>query len=124
MNQDKSDQIGSRPIREHNDEQFDVVYLNSLRETYVVFILFAIFCLISITTCFVYGYPSHDTMDQPVPLVWGMPSWVFWGIVVPWLAVDIVAIWFCFFFMQADDLGEEQADDISRDVNESAGEDL
>ena len=36
----------------------------------------------------------------------GMPRWVFWGIFMPWLFVDAVTIWFVFFFMKDDDLGE------------------
>jgi len=38
---------------------------------------------------------------ESIWLVFGMPAWVFWGIALPWLAVDLVAFWFCFFYMTA-----------------------
>jgi len=34
-----------------------------------------------------------------------MPSWVVWGIAVPWIVADIFTVWFCFFYMKDDDLG-------------------
>ena len=41
--------------------------------------------------------------------VWGLPSWVFWSVLVPWLAATLFTFWFAWFFMKNDDLG--QADD-------------
>lgn len=46
--------------------------------------------------------PSPAVPGRPVQLsmVLGLPAWVFWGIVLPWLAVDVVAVWFCFVWMR------------------------
>lgn len=46
--------------------------------------------------------PSTAVLERPVQLsmVLGLPAWVFWGIVLPWLVVDVVAVWFCFVWMR------------------------
>ena len=88
--------------------EYDPTYMHSLRETYVIIALFAFFCVWSIYVCYNYGYLSPSETRATVSTVLGMPSWAFWGICLPWIAVDIVAVWFCFFFMEPDDLGEDQ----------------
>ncbi|MBP87849.1 MAG: hypothetical protein CMJ64_14190 [Planctomycetaceae bacterium] len=92
------------------EPEWDPTYLHSLREVYVIIALFAFFCVWSIFVCYNYGYLSPGEQRSTVTTVLGMPSWAFWGLCLPWLAVDIVAIWFCFFFMVPDDLGEDQPD--------------
>ena len=42
---------------------------------------------------------------ENIPTTLGMPSWVVWGIAVPWIVADIFTVWFCFFYMKDDDLG-------------------
>jgi len=37
----------------------------------------------------------------------GMPHWVFWGVVMPWVTTMIVSIWFALFCIRDDELGEE-----------------
>ena len=36
----------------------------------------------------------------------GVPVWVFWSIVIPWMLANIFTFWFCLFYMADDDLGE------------------
>ena len=96
----------SQPDRQ-TKPTYDRTYLHSLRETYVILGLFALFCVWSIVVSYNLGYVSESELGNEIRTVWGMPSWVWWGIFLPWIAVDVVAIWFCFFFMKADDLGEE-----------------
>jgi len=86
--------------------EYDPTYLHSLRELYVIIALFSVFCVWSICVCFNLGYIGPEESRAEVPMVLGMPSWAFWGVFLPWIVVDIVAVWFCFFFMQPDDLGE------------------
>ena len=40
-------------------------------------------------------------------LILGMPDWVFWAVVFPWGLALLFSIWFCFFFMADDDLGQD-----------------
>ncbi|MBJ42861.1 MAG: hypothetical protein CMJ80_06200 [Planctomycetaceae bacterium] len=96
---------------QRNLGEFDPTYLNALRETKVIIALFAVFCVWSVCVCYTYGYISPEETVDVIPTVWGIPSWVFWGILLPWLAVDVVAVWFCFFYMKVDDLGEAHEDE-------------
>lgn len=97
--------------------EYDPTYLNSLREAYVIMALFAVFCFWSIFVCYNYGYLGPSEQRSEVSTVFGVPSWAFWGIGLPWVVVDVVAVWFCFFFMKADDLGEaHEGEDLAEQV--------
>ena len=87
-------------------DEYDPVFLHARREALVIVALFSAFCLWSIYVCYNYGFMGPDDQQATVKIILGMPSWVFWGLFLPWIAVDAVAVWFCFFFMKADDLGE------------------
>ena len=67
--------------------------------------------------CYFNGY-IDDFDPQNLQTVWGIPSWLFYGIVVPWIAADIFTIWFCFCYMKDDDLGSEQEEsDIEKEFS-------
>jgi hypothetical protein len=61
--------------------------------------------------CYIYGYitPSRPLTERDVKPIWGVPSWVFWGVFVPWLVCGIVNVVFSAWFVADDDLGEELA---------------
>jgi len=69
--------------------------------------------------CYTQGY--HLPAGE-VEKTFGLPSWVFWGILVPWLVSDIFIGWFCFAYMQDDPLGEA-GDELAEDQPHGA-EDL
>jgi hypothetical protein len=46
-------------------------------------------------------YPEH------VQLLLGMPTWVFWSVVLPWAICLGFSVWFCFGYMADDDLGRD-----------------
>jgi hypothetical protein len=46
-----------------------------------------------------------------------MPSWLFTGILLPWIIADLFSAWVCFCFMQDDELGSA-GDEV--DTGESA----
>lgn len=97
--------------------EYDTTYLHSLRELYVILGLFAVFCFWSIFVCYNYGYLSPGEQRSEISMVLGMPAWAFWGLAFPWIVVDIVAVWFCFFYMKVDDLGEaHEGEDIAEQV--------
>ena len=98
-------------------DEYDPVFIHARRETLVIVALFAAFFLWSLFVCYNYGYLRPDAPEAPVKIVLGMPSWVFWGLFVPWIVVDVVAVWFCFFYMKADDLGEaHEGEDLAEQV--------
>jgi hypothetical protein len=91
---------------------FDPDYLRSLRELVVLLAIFGLAFLWSVFVSFWLGYQSEDqaTGTSELALILGMPSWVFWGVLVPWLAIDLVAIVFCFGYMKV----EEQLEPIEK----------
>ena len=54
---------------------------------------------------FGYNRPSSD-----LAFILGMPDWVFWSVVLPWVICLAFSAWFCFRFMSDDDLGQDQGD--------------
>lgn len=84
----------------------DPVYVHSRREAVWILVLWAIGFLWTVPCCYLLGYRSGA---ESIPLIWGMPAWVVWGVVVPWIACGAASVVLCAFFMQDDDLG--RADD-------------
>jgi hypothetical protein len=60
----------------------------------------------AVPVCYFTGYDSNIDPAK-LETLWGIPKWVFWGLVVPWLAADVFTVWLCFFYMKDDDLGED-----------------
>jgi hypothetical protein len=58
------------------------------------------------------GY-RRDPND--IGLVFGMPDWIFWSVVLPWAVCLVFSLWFCFFFMADDDLGQDPDEGASHD---------
>lgn len=103
--------------------ELDPVFLNSRREAIAIFLLW-FFCLLwTVPVSYALGY-GQEVVPGQVPTVMGMPSWVFWGLLLPWLAADGVTIWFCFRFIQNDDLGTVDGEEsvASRTETVKAGE--
>ena len=89
---------------------FDPVYLNSKREAIVLLFVMAVFLFWTVGSSYVMGYRSDA--ETIAARVMGMPSWVFWGVLIPWVAATITTIWFSWFFVANDPLGEAN-DEIS-----------
>ena len=88
--------------------KFDPVYVQARREALFILGLFLACFAWAILFSWWDGYRTEATLSEPMPLVLGLPRWVFWGIFVPWLAVDAITIWFALWYMRDDDLGESQ----------------
>lgn len=88
-------------------EQFelDPVFLNSRREAIAIFLLWFLCLLWAVPVCYAMGY-GQEVVPRQVPTVMGMPSWIFWGLLLPWLAADGATIWLCFRYIKNDPLGE------------------
>ena len=87
--------------------QLDPAFTNARREAFFILGLFACCFVWALGVYFADGYFPTSSVPGEIPTVLGMPRWVFWGIFLPWLVVDAVTIWFVFFFMRDDDLGEQ-----------------
>ena len=103
----------------------DPLVIHARRETLVILAAFVVCLLWSVGWCYSFGYPQMD--GGPISRTLGMPSWAFWGVLLPWLAADLFAVWFCFFFMADDPLGETEdesaRDDPTARVEDGPGED-
>jgi TRAP-type C4-dicarboxylate transport system permease small subunit len=40
---------------------------------------------------------------RPVISIGGIPNWVLWGILVPWVTLFVIHSWYSLFFLRADD---------------------
>jgi hypothetical protein len=75
----------------------------------VVLGFWLVFALWTVLACWRLGYEG-PTDPAKMKLVAGMPSWVFWGIVVPWVASMGFTIWFALCFMKDHDLDTDRPD--------------
>lgn len=108
------DSAGRPPV---SPPEWDPVFLHSRREAIVIFCIWLAGLLWAVPYCYLNGYAGNiDPAD--VATVWGIPSWLFWGIAVPWVVADLATIWFCFCFMQDDDLGvAHEGEDLAEDIH-------
>ena len=90
-----------------SSDAYDSVFLHARRETVMLLVVFAFFLAWTMIVSYSLGYrpPTAE-----VSTIWGMPSWVFWGVLVPWLAANAFTIWFAIFFVANDPLGEVAAE--------------
>jgi hypothetical protein len=78
---------------------------NARKEGLVIMTLWALCLFWSVGSAYLMGY----NVTGPVPLILGMPGWVFWSVLLPWGICLLFSTWFCFCFMAIDDLGEDPA---------------
>ena len=80
------------------------VFLNSRREAIVIFGAWFVAMCWSVPYCYINGY-GHQVDPETLSTTMGIPSWLFGGILLPWIAADVFTTWICFFFMKDDELG-------------------
>ena len=81
---------------------YDPVYLNARRESKFILIAWAAFGIWVVGFCMLKGY---DVDPDQMKVVMGMPSWVFWGIALPWFLAALLTVWFSLFYMKDDPPG-------------------
>lgn len=94
----------SAPKQAPSSQPPDPVLVHARREVAAIVVAFVICAIWSVSWCYFHGYYVED---KPLRTVMGLPSWVFWGIAVPWVICDVFTIWLCFAYMEDDPLGEE-----------------
>ena len=91
-------------------------YRQSLREFWCIIAV----CVIFITWTTLVGALTAFTLPEPgsdVPTILGMPRWVFFTVLFPWIAGNGVILWFSIYFMKdtsleaVDPTGEEPANE-------------
>ncbi len=76
------------------------------REAILVMLLWVACCIYTCT----YAYLNAYRPDAANHLIYGIPSWVVWGVFAPWGVCTLVTIWASFWGIQDEDLGEENTD--------------
>lgn len=89
-----------------SDNKLDPVYLHARRESIFGLVTWVVFAVWVVGLCLVMGY---DIDPANLQTTMGMPSWIFWGVALPWLMANVVTIWFALKFMVDDPLEDEPA---------------
>jgi hypothetical protein len=98
--------------------EYDPLFLNSRREALIIFALWVCGLLWAVPFCYLTGYVG-SVDPESMSTIWGIPTWLFWGIFVPWLVADAFTTWFCFCYMKDDDLGEaHEGADLAEEIAE------
>ena len=58
-----------------------------------------------------FGYLSPSERPEQAALIWGIPAWVFWGLLVPWVVLIGVTLWFAACFLKDDEPLQEMLGD-------------
>jgi|TARA_B100000809_G_C14791250_1_gene406745 hypothetical protein len=102
-------------------KQLDPVLVHARREAIIIMAAFVVCMAWSVPWCYMHGYGLPA--DEPVQTVFGVPSWIFYGVIIPWILANIFSIWFCMFYMALDPLGEDQPDGDSVACDAKPGHD-
>ena len=112
----------------------DPVYRHCLREMRLILGLWLICFIYTVTFCYCRGYLTHEPLAastgpdiaellgplpelnrEPAsvtyPLGLGIPDWVFYGIVLPWLFCILASLYFCAFIFVEDELSDSTQQD-------------
>jgi hypothetical protein len=98
----------------------DPVMVHSRREALVIISVWLASTIYCCTYCYFFGYirPGHPLGQGDLNFVFGMPSWTFWGILVPWAICSAFTFWFAGWQMADDDLGKDHAAELESDIRE------
>ena len=89
-----------------DSSRLDPTFLNARREAIVIFLTWCVTLVWSVSMCYWLGYGASVA---DLKTVWGIPSWVFWGIVIPWTTAVVFSLWFSLAYMTDDDLSGQSA---------------
>lgn len=98
----------------------DPVFRHARREAAIILLVWLASTVYCCVYCYLYGYIRPGRPPGPGDLhpILGMPSWVFWGIMVPWAACTVFTFWFAGWYMADDDLGYDHAAELETDIRE------
>ena len=100
--------------------EIDPVLKHSRREGLII----ALSWVASTVDCcgysYLFGYTSkaRPLGVEDIHPIFGMPSWFFWGVMVPWGVCALFTFWFAGFYMADDDLGTDHAAELNADIRE------
>ncbi len=86
--------------------EWDEVFLHARREAWGILAFWGVALLWCVPVCYYLGY-ARPGRPLPHSTVGGIPTWLFWGVVVPWGVSIVASAWFCFRVMKDDRLDAE-----------------
>ncbi|MEZ6123407.1 MAG: DUF997 family protein [Planctomycetaceae bacterium] len=92
-----------------SDFEPDPLFVDSLKEAKVILSIWLICFVWTVSVCLSTGY-AKEVDPQQFPMILGMPTWIVWGVALPWLLANVVTIVFCLGYMKDADLGEDPPD--------------
>lgn len=98
----------------------DPTLRNARREGWIIFGAWAL----ATTYCCVYYYffglirPGRPLGRGDVHPVLGIPSWFFFGVLLPWAVCGLFILIFAGFVMAEDDLGADHASELEAEIHE------
>ena len=105
-----------------DDDEYepDPIFVDSVREGGWILLMWLCCFVWTLSVCLSYGY--QETVEPlTFKTVYGIPAWVAYGVVLPWLIADVVTIWFCLFKMKDGDLGSDDESDGTDTVPAAEG---
>jgi len=97
-------------------DQLGESFRQARRELRFQLTTWALFALWVVGYC---GYTAFDAERADVPTILGMPSWVLWGIALPWLLAFVVTVYFSGWYMQDTELVDDsESSDLPQDASQ------
>ncbi len=79
------------PGPDNENEEYDPDFLRSRREAFWIVAAWAVCMVWTLGYGALFGY---DLDAEKVTTTFGMPTWIFWGVALPWFLATVFSIWF------------------------------
>ena len=101
------------PVRES-----DPVLIHSRREAIIIACVWAAATAYCCIYSYLFGYirEGRPLGKADVHPIFGMPSWFFWGVILPWGVCGVFTLWFVGFVMAEDDLGKDHSEELDDQI--------
>jgi hypothetical protein len=94
-------------MKQESDDKYDPLYRSSLREMKWILGAWIVNCVWVVGYC---GWTAFDRGEGNGSFLMGMPTWVFYGVFVPWIAVTLFTTWFALGKMEDHSLEDSEND--------------
>jgi len=98
----------------------DPLLRHSRREAIIIGLAWLAATTYCCTYSYFHGYvrEGHILTRDDVRPIFGIPSWAFWGYIVPWGVCAVFTFWFAGWFVADDDLGLDHSAELEGDIRE------
>ena len=86
------------------DKPYSKAYLNARKEAWII--LLAWFACLVWTVGYS-AFTGYGADGATLALVWGMPAWIVWGVLLPWVCATLFSVVFALWYIADDPLDSE-----------------